>query len=359
MNTRCKSKTMKTKICLLGFFALVTMAIAAPRTWALKTGETVIGDYVSSGATMLVVKTSGTNCLLKISNLSTNDQAYVSEMQVRAAKDNLIPGDVRYFSATLGVWTNAASLFTYATNRSIGAKVIVEMGNVGYIPAEMWLGHKYDSGEDPAGIIGMVLESGYRDNSPNRPTPYAKIMSPTGHVEMFDDSNPFNDEAASWFLKAGAQGIAEAQCKVGDYYSKYGLNYPEAVRWYGYAVAQGNKKAMFGLARLYANGFGVQKDMATAIQLYAGSEEYYYLSRVCSMNGIRVAAYTWWCVGNAKDHGFDIPFSSDYANLNFSTAERASGAAAAAAYLVQRYGSDTNATPARQKWLKEHENVKN
>ena len=72
---------MKTKICLLGIFALVTLAIAAPRAWVLKTGETVTGDYVSSGTTTLVVKTGGTNCFLAISDLSTNDQTYVAQMQ--------------------------------------------------------------------------------------------------------------------------------------------------------------------------------------------------------------------------------------------------------------------------------------
>ena len=72
---------MKTKSCLLGIFAFVTLAIAAPRTWVLKTGETVTGDYVSSGTTTLVVKTGSTNCFLTISNLSSDDQAYIAEMQ--------------------------------------------------------------------------------------------------------------------------------------------------------------------------------------------------------------------------------------------------------------------------------------
>jgi hypothetical protein len=72
---------MKTKLCLLGIFAFVTLVAATPRTWVLKTGETVTGDYVSSGTTTLVVKTGGTNCFLKVSSLSTNDQAYVLKMQ--------------------------------------------------------------------------------------------------------------------------------------------------------------------------------------------------------------------------------------------------------------------------------------
>ncbi len=73
---------MKIKICLLGIFAFVTLVVAEPRNWVLKTGETVTGDYVSSGTTTLVVKTGGTNCFLMISSLSIKDQAYTFKMQV-------------------------------------------------------------------------------------------------------------------------------------------------------------------------------------------------------------------------------------------------------------------------------------
>jgi len=72
---------MKTKICLLGIWRVVTLVVAAPRTWVLKTGETVTGDYVSSGTTTLVVKTGGTNCFLKIADLATNDQAYIAKIK--------------------------------------------------------------------------------------------------------------------------------------------------------------------------------------------------------------------------------------------------------------------------------------
>ncbi|MGA2242445.1 MAG: hypothetical protein ABSH11_10480 [Verrucomicrobiota bacterium] len=72
---------MKTQICLLGIFAVATLAIAAPHAWVLKTGETVTGDYVSSGTTKLVVKSEGTNCFLNISDLSTNELPYLARMQ--------------------------------------------------------------------------------------------------------------------------------------------------------------------------------------------------------------------------------------------------------------------------------------
>ena len=77
---------MKTKIYILGIFAFVTLVVAAPRTWILKTGETVTGDYVSSGTTTLVVKTHGTNHFVELSDLSTNDQAYVAEQKAVYAR---------------------------------------------------------------------------------------------------------------------------------------------------------------------------------------------------------------------------------------------------------------------------------
>jgi len=41
LNSRCKGKIMKTNICLLGSFALVTLAIAAPYTWILTSGKVI------------------------------------------------------------------------------------------------------------------------------------------------------------------------------------------------------------------------------------------------------------------------------------------------------------------------------
>ncbi len=80
---------MKTKVCLLGVLAFVTLVVAAPRTWTLKTGEMVSGDYVSSGTATLVVKTGGANCFLNISDLSTNDLTYVAEIQMKQRRARL------------------------------------------------------------------------------------------------------------------------------------------------------------------------------------------------------------------------------------------------------------------------------
>jgi hypothetical protein len=94
LNTRCKSKTMKTKICLLGFFALVTLAIAAPHTWTFQKGGTFEGDYYSSGTTAVVVRKNGTNYIFKFADLSTNDLAYVAKMQA-AQKQARLDAEVK------------------------------------------------------------------------------------------------------------------------------------------------------------------------------------------------------------------------------------------------------------------------
>ena len=81
LNSRCKSKTMKTKICLLGIFALGTLVMAAPHTWTFTTGKTFDGDYYSSGTTAVVIRNNGTNYIFKMAELSTNDLAYVAKIQ--------------------------------------------------------------------------------------------------------------------------------------------------------------------------------------------------------------------------------------------------------------------------------------
>lgn len=80
---------MKTKICLLGIFALVTLAIAAPHTWTFQKGGTFEGDYYSSGTTAVVVRKNGTNYIFKFADLSTNDLAYVAKIKADQKKVQL------------------------------------------------------------------------------------------------------------------------------------------------------------------------------------------------------------------------------------------------------------------------------
>jgi hypothetical protein len=74
---------MKAKLPLI--FFLITLPSWAQTNsvhdWTLESGAVVSGDYVSSGTQMVVIKSHGTNCLLKKSELSTNDWFYLRQCQ--------------------------------------------------------------------------------------------------------------------------------------------------------------------------------------------------------------------------------------------------------------------------------------
>ena len=302
------------------------------------------GRKVKAMKTILLILTVG---LIVVSRQKVKAQTNINH-KVGTNTSNVIASTNNFYSPSLRIWTNASSFFEFATKNPFNGKfpLVIELGNAGYIPAEMWLAHKYETHEDPTGMLGMLMEAGSREMSPNKRIPFAKVMHfPTQHIEMYEDSNPFDDAAASWYLKAAVIGNVEAQRKLGDYYSNYGRNYNEAVRWYGYAIEQGDKTSTRALASIYANGLGVPKDIPMAIQLFARNEEFYEISAICLANGLRIPTYMWWCVGNARERG-SAPFSSANANLQFTPAEKDAGAKAAAAYLAQRYGSVTNTAPA-------------
>ena len=66
---------MKTMFALLLIVAALTVSAQtnSVHNWALKSGAVFPGDYFTSGAQMVVIKCNGTNCLLKISELSPAD----------------------------------------------------------------------------------------------------------------------------------------------------------------------------------------------------------------------------------------------------------------------------------------------
>jgi hypothetical protein len=74
---------MKSKTYLFGIFTFLTLASMAQTNavhkWTLKSGAVFPGDYFTSGTQMVVIKSHGTNCLLKILELSTNDWLYFQE----------------------------------------------------------------------------------------------------------------------------------------------------------------------------------------------------------------------------------------------------------------------------------------
>ncbi len=175
---------MRTKICLLGIFALVTLASAAPHTWVLKTGETVSGDYVSSGTTTLVVKTGGTNCFLAISNLSTNDLAYVAKIKADQ-KQARLDAEAKQLAAQGYIEVNAQLMENFP--EKVNFKKV-------WMDCEFWRFSPYTAMGETAPDVILVLQVSDKDKnlyqyceifkdlsddnfSTSRPNPVAQALS--------------------------------------------------------------------------------------------------------------------------------------------------------------------------------------
>src|SRR6266568_4988506 len=86
-------------------------------------------------------------------------------------------------------------------------------------------------------------------------------------------------KAVYWFRKAAEQGLAEAQYRLGFFYSwgeGVAKDAAEAVKWYRKAAEQGNAEAQDKLGFRYAVGEGVPKDAAEAARWYRKAAEQGY-----------------------------------------------------------------------------------
>src|SRR5699024_4949402 len=78
-------------------------------------------------------------------------------------------------------------------------------------------------------------------------------------------------QAAPYFKKAAAAGLAEAQhnygiaCLKGDGVAQ---SVEEAVQWLAKAARQGNLNSAMRLGRMYLTGNGLSADVATALSWY-------------------------------------------------------------------------------------------
>jgi len=262
--------------------------------------------------------------------------------------------DGMFYSSHLHVRTNASAALTIATNlwsnggemdRRMGRELMLELGTAGYAPAALWLGTRYEQNEDPEGKIGAMFEAGHRGASS-----YVKVIRPGGGVVTYEGVNPYHERLVYWLRKAAELGNVEAQFKLGQHFlreansgqTSSGTDNPaarEAAKWYGLAAANGDKRAKESIAGMYGRGYGVARNWVIAMQLYEECEAFYEMARLSLVNSNRVAAYTWWCVGNAREKPSKAaPFTSQYAAIAFSVAERVAGAQRGAAYLLQRYG---------------------
>ena len=80
------------------------------------------------------------------------------------------------------------------------------------------------------------------------------------------------DQARQWYLRAAAQGDANAQCNLGIlYYEGEGVpkDYAEAARWYQLAAGQGLLMGEGNLGFMYATGQGVPQDNLLAYMWFS------------------------------------------------------------------------------------------
>jgi hypothetical protein len=261
--------------------------------------------------------------------------------------------DFLYSSTVMHTRTNASSVMRLATNmwshtgamdKQLAGQLMVELGNLNYAPAALWLGQH----GDPEAKIGILLQSGYRNGKS-----FATIRHPSGEIKTYEGSNPMDERRVYWLRKAADQRYAEAQYELGKYFAEDFLNAGrqsngtedasarEAFKWYGLAAAQGDLKAKHALGTCYIQGIGVQQNWPMAMQLYEQCGAFYDMAKLALENTNHVAAYTWWCVGNERQNKILAPFTSEYAVITFSAAERTTGAQRAAAYLQQHATSSS------------------
>lgn len=75
------------------------------------------------------------------------------------------------------------------------------------------------------------------------------------------------NESIKWYERAAKQGNSEGQRTMALFLDKF--NFPEAAaKYYLLAAEQGDDKAQTSLAFMYAQGRGVERDLATAVSLW-------------------------------------------------------------------------------------------
>ena len=87
------------------------------------------------------------------------------------------------------------------------------------------------------------------------------------------------DEAMKLYLQAAELNYTPAQVKLGEL-ADYSQFYEAAVGWYIMAAMQGDAAAQSHLARMYLNGFGIEKDDAKASYWYRRSAAKDYIPSV-------------------------------------------------------------------------------
>lgn len=137
------------------------------------------------------------------------------------------------------------------------------------------------------------LPSSIISNLPSKDSPdKAAIDELSRKADLAWRAGNFGD-AMNLLRQAAAKGDGDAMFGIGRMYRDgfgVGRNYDEAIRWFSSAVGKGNLQAVMELGRLYLFGIGVAKDAKTARSLYSqaasmGNAEAMTVLGVMSLNG--------------------------------------------------------------------------
>ena len=127
---------------------------------------------------------------------------------------------------------------------------------------------------------GMGVEKNY--------TEAANLFRKATEQELVDTIYNLNNgeeisdyiDASGWYLKALEQGDADAQCKLGDFYTvdfrSTHYDRTKGKEWYRKAAEQGHARALCNLSLCYEWGSGVEKDKQEAARLLKQSAELGY-----------------------------------------------------------------------------------
>jgi|GEM_PF-1045324 len=137
--------------------------------------------------------------------------------------------------------------------------------------------------------------------------------------------------AASWFEKAGAEGLAPAQYRAGVSYERgQGVepNRETAMTWYEAAAELGHRKAMYNLAVMHADGIGGSQDFVQAAKWFEAAANVGLLDAQFNLGIIHaqglaggpnpVEAYKWFSIAAA---GGDAEATTRLENLTLELSQ--------------------------------------
>ena len=177
---------MKTKLALFLVFAALTVSAQtnSVHNWTLKSGAVFSGDYFSSGTQMVVIKSSGTNCILKISELSTSDWLYFQDCKA-AQRQMQLNAEAKQLAAQGYMEANAQLLENFP--EKVNFKKV-------WMDCEFWRFSPYSAMGETAPDVILVLQVEDKDKnlyeyceifkdlsddnfSTSRPNPVAQALS--------------------------------------------------------------------------------------------------------------------------------------------------------------------------------------